>query len=156
MSTLLLALLLACKPTAPTTPAAAPEPPTEAVEVATAPPAEAEPADAEPAEDPAEAEPAEEPTEAEPTEPPEPATDPRPRTGDKAGGDSCLAGDECLSGICEGEGCGDANPGTCAPEMRACTRDLRPYCGCDGVTFRSGGNCPMQRFEHRGECEAPE
>ena len=70
----------------------------------------------------------------------------------KADGASCLASEECTSGICEGEGCGDTKPGTCAPANRACTRDLRPYCGCDGVTFRTSGSCPGRRFAYKGEC----
>jgi hypothetical protein len=72
----------------------------------------------------------------------------------KPDGAACLSADECTSGICEGEGCGDDTPGVCAPESRACTRDLKPYCGCDGDVFRASGGCPGQRFEKRGTCEA--
>ena len=71
----------------------------------------------------------------------------------KADGAACLTADECSSGICEGEGCTDDAPGTCAPEMRACTRDRRPYCGCDGETFFSSGSCPGQRYAKAGPCE---
>lgn len=69
-----------------------------------------------------------------------------------ADGDACTTADQCASGVCEGEGCGDAN-GVCAPRNRACTKDLRAYCGCDGQTFRTSGSCPGQRFSHRGECK---
>jgi hypothetical protein len=69
-----------------------------------------------------------------------------------ADGSACLAASDCTSGVCEGQGCGDDMPGECKPAARACTRDLRPYCGCDGQTFRSSGTCPGQRFASRGEC----
>ncbi len=71
--------------------------------------------------------------------------------GTVADGQPCADGADCQSGICEGEGCGDTL-GTCAPRNRACTRDLRAYCGCDGQTFRGSGSCPLRRFAHRGEC----
>lgn len=64
----------------------------------------------------------------------------------------CETGADCESGICEG-GCGDGEA-RCMPATRACTRDLRPYCGCDGVTFRTSGSCPGRRFAHRGECKS--
>jgi len=84
-----------------------------------------------------------------PHEPPEPAQgDNAPR----ADGEPCLDASECASGICEGEGCDAATPGRCAPASRACTRDLRAYCGCDGTTFRTSGSCPGRRFASRGEC----
>lgn len=94
------------------------------------------------------------PVEAAPT-PVEPApTTPEPTAGTspKADGASCLAAEECASGVCEGEGCGADQPGTCAPKSRGCTRDLRPYCGCDGLTFRTSGSCPGKRFSARAEC----
>lgn len=69
-----------------------------------------------------------------------------------ADGSPCLAASDCESGVCEGEGCGDDRPGECKPASRPCTRDLRPYCGCDGQTFRTSGSCPGQRFASRGEC----
>ena len=72
--------------------------------------------------------------------------------GEAPDGAACKSGGECQSGICEGEGCGEDQPGTCAPVGRACTRDLRPYCGCDGQTFRTSGACPGRRFEARGPC----
>lgn len=70
-----------------------------------------------------------------------------------AEGARCASRDDCASGICEGEGCGDDALGVCAPRERMCTKDLRPYCGCDGKTFSSSGGCPMNRYAHRGRCE---
>lgn len=64
----------------------------------------------------------------------------------------CTVDADCDGGICEGEGCGP-NEGVCQPADRMCTRDLQPYCGCDGRTFRSSGSCPGARYRHRGECE---
>src|SRR6188768_3027315 len=66
-----------------------------------------------------------------------PSTQPPAEQAKKADGAACLAGDECSSGVCEGEGCGDATPGKCMPRARGCTRDLRSYCGCDGKTFQT-------------------
>ncbi len=68
-------------------------------------------------------------------------------------GQSCLDGAECASGVCEGQGCGDDAPGTCAPKGRACTKDLRPYCGCDGKTFKTSGSCPGRRYAAKGSCQ---
>jgi hypothetical protein len=91
--------------------------------------------------------------------PPTPSSQPPPETGagstgggGKAAGATCLAGTDCESGICEGLGCGEDTPGTCMAKARACTRDLRPYCGCDGKTFRTSGSCPGRRFSARAEC----
>lgn len=67
-------------------------------------------------------------------------------------GEKCLQSSDCKSGICEGEGCSADRPGVCASAQRGCTRDLRPYCGCDGATFRTSGSCPGIRFAHKGEC----
>ena len=69
-----------------------------------------------------------------------------------ADGASCLRGEDCASGTCEGEGCFDEKPGTCAPAQRGCTKDLRAYCGCDGVTFKTSGSCPKRRYEAKGAC----
>jgi hypothetical protein len=106
-----------------------------------------------------------------PTPEPEPAPEPEvvltvPESGDveaapelvlgtMASGGACLQGSDCSSGVCEGEGCGDDAPGVCAPAQRSCTRDRRPYCGCDGETFFSSGSCPGARFSQRGMCSAP-
>ena len=70
----------------------------------------------------------------------------------KPDGAACVAASECTSGTCEGEGCTADKPGKCAPRARACTKDLRRYCGCDGTTFQASGSCPGQRFASRGEC----
>ena len=70
-----------------------------------------------------------------------------------ADGTACSAGSDCRSGVCEGEGCG-AKQGVCAARNRSCTRDRRPYCGCDGKTFYSSGSCPGGRFANRGACSA--
>jgi hypothetical protein len=67
-------------------------------------------------------------------------------------GAACSTGAECASGICEGPGC---ETGTCAPSDRRCKRDRRPFCGCDGVTFFAGSNCPADLYERAGECETP-
>jgi hypothetical protein len=70
----------------------------------------------------------------------------------KAAGETCLAGDDCDSGVCEGQGCGDDAPGKCAPSARKCTRDRRPFCGCDGAVFMTSGSCPGRRYAHPGKC----
>lgn len=72
--------------------------------------------------------------------------------GSKADGATCDGPDECASGVCEGEGCGPGQ-GTCAAKNRMCTRDLRPYCGCDGKTFQSSGSCPGARFSKKAACD---
>jgi hypothetical protein len=89
-----------------------------------------------------------------PSPPPKPgpeigsAGEPRPSS--KPAGTPCLVGPECESGVCEGED----RPGTCAPTQRACTKDLRQYCGCDGKTFGASGTCPGRRFFARARCGA--
>jgi len=72
----------------------------------------------------------------------------------KPDGAACLSGSECQSGVCEGEGCGDDEPGECKPQARPCTRDYRAYCGCDGQTFHGSGSCPGRRYRARGECSS--
>lgn len=95
---------------------------------------------------------------AEPTSPAEPAEPAEPDGGVVAtpaplpDGASCLDGAACASGVCEGQGCGDAAPGRCAPARRACTKDRRAYCGCDGVTFYGSGSCPGRRYSARAAC----
>lgn len=92
-------------------------------------------------------------TPAPPPEPtPEPTPKPEPTPGPRADGEPCLAPADCASGVCEGEGCADNQPGTCAPELRACTRDLVPYCSCEGETFRTSGSCPGKRYSARAAC----
>jgi hypothetical protein len=83
---------------------------------------------------------------------PPPPVDAAPSEPPGSEGAACLTADDCDSGVCEGEGCGDEQPGTCAPAQRGCTRDLRAYCGCDGATFRTSGSCPGQRYAAPGAC----
>lgn len=66
-------------------------------------------------------------------------------------GESCVTGEDCESGVCEGLGCGDDN-GTCVSLLRACTADLGEYCGCDGETFYGSGSCPGDRYASVGPC----
>jgi len=68
-----------------------------------------------------------------------------------APGAPCDNGDDCVSGICEGQGC-DPHQGVCADKERMCTMDLVPYCDCDNRTFESSSGCPGRRFQTRGEC----
>ncbi len=70
-----------------------------------------------------------------------------------ADGAACKAATDCQSGLCEGEGCGDGTPGKCVSRKRPCTADLRPFCGCDGVTFSGSSTCPGRRYAARGECK---
>jgi hypothetical protein len=99
-----------------------------------------------------------EPTPVEPTDPAPPldaaagpvAVDAAPALA--AEGASCLKHADCASGVCEGEGCSDVEPGTCAPAQRGCTKDLRSYCGCDGKTFKTSGSCPKQRYASKNAC----
>ncbi|HEY5950735.1 MAG TPA: hypothetical protein VIV40_34825 [Kofleriaceae bacterium] len=108
----------------------------------TAPPPPAEPAPTEAA-TPTEPAPAQTPTQSQPAPPPIAAE-----------GTTCLKNEDCASGVCEGQGCDDAHPGTCAPKTRGCTRDLRAYCGCDGKTFSTSGSCPGRRYAAKGACTA--
>ncbi len=68
-------------------------------------------------------------------------------------GQGCTQSADCASGVCEGEGCGP-DEGRCVEAQRACTKDLRAYCGCDAVTFRASGSCPRRTFKSRGACPA--
>jgi hypothetical protein len=70
-----------------------------------------------------------------------------------ADGAACKLAAECQSGICEGEGCGASQSGVCVSRKRPCTADLRPYCGCDGVTFNGSSSCPGRRYASRGACK---
>lgn len=71
----------------------------------------------------------------------------------RAAGAACAADDQCASGICEGQGCGEQETGVCAAAGRMCTADVVPYCGCDGKTFGASSGCPQRRFAHRGKCK---
>jgi len=74
--------------------------------------------------------------------------------GDRADGAACTRGDECASGTCEGEGCGQ-DEGRCVSTGRLCTKDFKAFCGCDGQTFRSSGTCPNRTFASKGMCKPP-
>ncbi|MEM9492460.1 MAG: hypothetical protein AAGC55_25155 [Myxococcota bacterium] len=86
-----------------------------------------------------------------PGEPAEPASGETARE-PAADGAACLSAADCASGLCEGQGCGAEQPGVCVPAQRACTRDLVPFCGCDGQTFRSSSRCPGRRYSQTGKC----
>lgn len=79
---------------------------------------------------------------------------PPPEEGGATTPGQCLSDADCDGGVCEGQGCGDDQPGTCAAADRMCTRDSRQYCGCDGQTFRSSGSCPGRRYASPGECSS--
>lgn len=150
----MLSVLLACASATPRgemVPREEPVPVSEHVPVEPAPPTEATEA---PAEESVEA-----PVDGEMRPRSEPehttASEPKAPPGLLADGSPCLQGADCASGICEGHGCSDAAPGTCAPAERACTRDRRPFCGCDGETFFSSSSCPGQRYARRGTCGEP-
>ena len=74
-----------------------------------------------------------------------PADAPRGRT--------CTSTEQCAKGeTCQGAaGCTTA--WTCMP-ARPCTRDLVPYCGCDGKSFQGSSTCPPRPFARRGRCDA--
>jgi hypothetical protein len=80
------------------------------------------------------------------------ACTPPPPPAKRPPGEACLVDGDCDSGVCEGQGCGDDAPGTCAKPARKCTRDRRPFCGCDGATFLTSGSCPGRRYAHPGKC----
>jgi hypothetical protein len=65
----------------------------------------------------------------------------------------CTEDADCPSGsTCTGmEGC--ATHWTCV-RRRRCTRDLVPFCSCEGATFAASSTCPGRPFAHRGECGA--
>ena len=65
-------------------------------------------------------------------------------------GAACAAAGDCVSGVCEGLGCGPGALGVCVSPDRGCTRDIKTYCGCDGVPFEASGTCPSRRYAARG------
>jgi hypothetical protein len=66
-------------------------------------------------------------------------------------GKECTTSADCGSGqMCDGpEGC-DAKWTCQAP--KPCTRDLVPYCGCDGKTVRGSSRCAPAKYSKKGEC----
>ncbi len=80
------------------------------------------------------------------------AQTPPPPPAKKQVGEACSTGDDCAAGVCEGQGCGDDHPGTCADPARRCARNRVPYCGCDGKTFTTSSTCQRQRYQHAGKC----
>jgi hypothetical protein len=143
---LFLALLVACAappPSEPVAPAdAAPHIVAEEVAIVVEP----QPQDAAPNDTP-------QPSDAPPPPPSDEAPPlPPPAPGSVPDGGPCLDAANCASGICEGQGCDEALPGICAPRMRPCTRDLRAFCGCDGLTFRSSSSCVGRRYAAAGPC----
>jgi hypothetical protein len=69
-----------------------------------------------------------------------------------ADGQPCESGDQCTSGVCEGQGCDRATPGICVSAGRMCTADVAPYCDCLGRTFEASSSCPGRRYRARGSC----
>jgi hypothetical protein len=66
-------------------------------------------------------------------------------------GASCTSSVDCAKGeMCAGEA-GCDKTWTCQPS-RPCTKDLQPYCGCDGKTFESSGSCPAKKYWKKGGC----
>lgn len=87
-----------------------------------------------------------------------PAADPESASSgseSKPRGRRCTSARDCADDeMCVGpEGC--EVPWTCQPR-RPCTRDLRPYCSCDGETVRGSGSCPPEPYRYRGECRDDE
>ncbi len=87
---------------------------------------------------------------------PDPSPQPPPSESDAPPatppGQTCSSSMECPRGqTCQGEqGCDSV--WTCQPE-RICTRDLVPFCGCDGETYRASSTCPDRPYLRRGPCE---
>lgn len=68
---------------------------------------------------------------------------------------ACASDGDCRRGhVCEKPRCG-AERGMCVRQPDACTREWRPECGCDGVTYAN--RCERLRagatLRHRGECQ---
>ncbi len=66
---------------------------------------------------------------------------------------ACRGNVDCPANhICVGpDGCGV--PWNCRRVAdTSCTRDLAPFCACDGGTFMASSTCPGRPFLHRGAC----
>jgi hypothetical protein len=74
-----------------------------------------------------------------------------PSDADPSVGKACTTSADCGSGqMCDGpEGCGAT--WTCQA-AKPCTRDLVPYCGCDGKTIRGSSRCAPAKYSKKGEC----
>jgi hypothetical protein len=75
----------------------------------------------------------------------DPTAVPAPAGSGHVTGAACLADTECASGVCEGRGCTDDQPGVCVGEAICVTAD-REYLGCDGKVFNAPWDCPRRRF----------
>ena len=79
-----------------------------------------------------------------------------------SGGGSCagVSGRRCLPGefcdLAAGQCHGFEVAGVCVPQPEICTRDYRPVCGCNGMTY--GNDCTRiaagEQKVHDGECGA--
>lgn len=69
-------------------------------------------------------------------------------------GEACTDGRQCKSGACVGEGLEGCGRGTGVCGQADCTRDMMPYCSCNGTEFSTSGSCPNRQFAYRGPCEA--
>lgn len=66
-------------------------------------------------------------------------------------GGACGGAEDCMSGVCEGHGCGE-RAGLCVEVERSCAEDKVLFCGCDGQSFAAPSNCPGEVFASRGAC----
>lgn len=70
----------------------------------------------------------------------------------RADGQPCESGDQCESGVCEGQGCDRGALGVCVPAGRMCTADVVSFCDCRGRSFQGSSSCPGRRYAARGDC----
>ena len=67
-------------------------------------------------------------------------------------GAECYDRTECVSGACEGHGCGLSDSGVCVAADRPCKGTSAEFCGCDGDTFSAPVDCPGQVYRFEGAC----